>query len=257
MKRYNAHDSFPIDDDDEVELDTESPSNQDRPAYGAASRRPQPRRPGSGLSSPQRSRTSQSAGGSLMARFNQRAAANREAASIEPVRIEFGSRLIALGIDFFAGYLISFIIMPIPFVGRLFDYSLVIIVFLLVRDFLFEGRGIGKNLMGLRVVDMATGGAPSFRQALDRNLIYLGPLFALRLLALILQALPINQIINYNITNAIGQVINLIIGLYVLVILPIEIYRIYQREDSMRLGDEWAGTCLVKAGMDFSNPMSR
>ena len=252
MKRYNAHDSFPIDDDDEVDLDTETDSSQSRPSYGAASRRPAPRRPGSGSSSKISAPKS-----SLMARFNERAAANRETASIEPERIEFGSRLIALGIDFFAGYMISFIIMPIPFVGRLFDYSLVIIVFLLVRDYLFEGRGVGKNLMGLRVVDMATGGAPSFRQALDRNLIYLGPLFALRLLALTLQALPINQIVNYNITNAIGQIINLIIGLYVLVILPIEIYRIYQREDSMRLGDEWAGTCLIKAGMDFSNPMSR
>ena len=78
-----------------------------------------------------------------------------------------------------------------------------------------------------------------------RNLVYLGPLLLLEALHLLLKILP-------------GQEVNLLLGplyalatLYVLVILPLECYRSYRREDSMRLGDEIAGTCLLDSETSF------
>jgi len=48
-------------------------------------------------------------------------------------------------------------------------------LFMLARDFPFEGRGFGKNLLGLRTVDARTGAKPSFYQSIIRNSVLLGP----------------------------------------------------------------------------------
>lgn len=194
---------------------------------------------------------------SFLDKLKAHAQAVRAEATIEPEKIEPGKRLIALGIDFFVGFLISFIFMLIPVVNGYLNTTTVPLLFLAFRDYLFEGRGLGKNLMGLRVCDMKTGEGPSLVQTLKRNLIYLGPMLVLQLLGIILNLIPLNRFVNFDLNNILGQTFNLVASVYLLVILPIEIYRTFQREDSMRLGDELAGTCLVEAEMDFSNPMSK
>jgi uncharacterized RDD family membrane protein YckC len=166
---------------------------------------------------------------------------------VEPEHIEPGRRLMAIGIDFGACFLISMVTMMIPLVNRFLDQNIVMLCLMCVRDYFYSGRGLGKNIMGLKVVDIFTGQAPSLRAAIVRNLIYIGPLLFLWALHLILGIIPFPQL-----NGLIGQVGNFLATLYVLVILPVECYRSYQREDSMRLGDEVAGTCILESETDFT-----
>jgi hypothetical protein len=53
-----------------------------------------------------------------------------------------------------------------------------------------------------------------------------------------------------NVVAAIGMV-------YLAVVLPVECYRAYSRDDSLRIGDQFAGTALIDAATDFSNPLSK
>ena len=202
-----------------------------------SSRRPKLRQTSSGSGLP-----------GLLANFNNWLAGRRQNAVVEPQHIEFSKRLIALGIDFGAGFVVSMFVLLIPLVNMFLSQTLVIVLFLFGRDMLFAGRGIGKNFMGLKVVDIYSGNAPSPKQIIVRNATYLGPIILMQLISQILQLIPAPQV-----TTVIAQVCTLLFTLYELVILSVEIYRSYQREDSMRLGDELAGTCLAEADMNFSN----
>ena len=181
----------------------------------------------------------------------------RQDARVEPIKIEAGRRTIALGIDFAAAYLLFIVISVIPFFNRFFTMPVVLPLFMCMRDFLYGGRGIGKNFMGFAVVDMRTGGPPNLIQVLTRNLVYLGPLIALQAFDSIFnfippsigsgtQAFQLRQIL-----EPFKEVFHLILSLYVLVIVPIETYRTYARDDSMRLGDALAGTCLLDSDTNF------
>ena len=173
--------------------------------------------------------------------------ARADEAVVEPEKIEIGTRLMAFGIDFGAAFFVSMLVMMIPFVNKVLTQNLVLLSLMCIRDYFYGGRGLGKNIMGLRVVDIFTGQTPSFRAAFTRNFFYLGPLLILEVLQFVLRLVPVPQL-----TFFIGQVATGLAGLYVLVILPVEGYRSVQREDSMRLGDEIAGTCIIEAESDFS-----
>jgi len=209
---------------------------------GRPNRRPN-REPGDG------GRSSADSSG-LNAKLNQYQAwvnERRAIAVVEPEHIEPGRRLMAVGIDFGVAFIISMVVMMIPLVNRVLTQNLVLLILMCVRDYFYSGRGLGKNLMGLKVVDIFTGQPPGLKQAVLRNLVYLGPLLFLEALQRILGIFPVPHV-----TLVIGQVGNVLAGLYVLVILPLECYRSYQREDSMRLGDEIAGTCLLESETDFT-----
>jgi hypothetical protein len=179
--------------------------------------------------------------------FKNWLAQRRSMAVLEPEHIEPGRRLMAIGIDFGAAYLVSIMVMMIPFVNRVLDINLIMLILICARDYIFGGRGLGKNIMGFKVVDIFTGQAPGIKQVLIRNLVWLGPLLFLQALQRLLHIIPVPLL-----TYFIGQIANILATLYVLVILPLECYRSYQREDSMRLGDEIAGTCLLESETDFS-----
>lgn len=183
-----------------------------------------------------------------MGKLNERMETLRETAVVEPIKIEPGRRLMALGIDFGAAFLLSMVLVTIPLLGRFITQQLVILAVMLGRDYLFEGRGIGKNLMGLKVVDMASGERPGIKQVLIRNGIYLGPLLLIQIVDYIVMFVPLPEI-----TSFAKQAVNLLASLYVLVIVPVEAYRSYQSKDSMRLGDALAGTCLLETDMNFNN----
>ncbi|CAN5216549.1 hypothetical protein BH11CYA1_BH11CYA1_17950 [soil metagenome] len=198
--------------------------------------------------------------------FNQSLEEKRVDAVFEPERIEPTRRLTALGIDFGVGFLGSMFIMLLPVINMFMTSQMIIIIYLMVRDYFFEGRGIGKNLMGIQVVDIYSGNSPSVRQVLERNGIYLAPLLICQVLALLVNLLlpllthllPVPAIGPLTATvSAIGNLVVAISALYLFVILPIESYRSYDREDSMRLGDEIAGTCLANTDMSFSNFLSK
>ena len=114
----------------------------------------------------------------------------------------------------------------------------------MLRDYFFSGRGIGKNLMGLQVVGSETGIPVNIRQSLLRNL----PLtFPLLLLALT-NAVPSSLLI-----EPIRNVLNIIENILAIIILPLESYRAYSREDGLRLGDELAKTEIVESQTNFDH----
>jgi len=184
------------------------------------------------------------------------------------VRIEPGKRAGALLIDFVCAYFIGVILsVPmtfIPFLSQFFNTTLAMPLVLLFRDCLFGGRGFGKNLMGLQVVDARTGRPCTVSQSFKRNIILCAPYIVLLLVQIILQVLQLvnlpvpwwqtaHKILHDTVTGLI-QIVGMI---YVAVVLPMECYRAWKRPDSLRKGDEFAGTMVVEAGMDFSNPLPR
>lgn len=173
-------------------------------------------------------------------------------ADITSERVEFKKRVVALIIDFLVCYLLAMGVMLIPYVNSFVSLELVMSCFLLVRDYAFEGRGIGKNLMGLQVVDDASGDPCSLKQSLIRNIVLIAPYALTQIITAVLRLVPyptVNQIIT-NINWG-------ICGLYVLVVFPMEVYRSYSRSDGLRFGDELAGTAVVESAMDFSKPLPR
>jgi uncharacterized RDD family membrane protein YckC len=94
------------------------------------------------------------------------------------------------------------------------------VVYMLIGDGLFDGRSLGKKIMGLRVVSSSTGAAGSFRDSMIRN----APFAA----ALLLYLIPF-----------IGWIFSagLIIFEFLLIIGNLE---------GMRIGDDLAGTQVVE-----------
>jgi hypothetical protein len=169
-----------------------------------------------------------------------------------PQRVEFKKRLVALIFDFLACYICSMGVMLIPYLNAYLHINLLICLFLLVRDFLFEGRGIGKNLMGLQVIDFETGSPPSLRQSALRNLVLIAPYALAQIVTLVLRFIPFA---GFN--AVVSNVVNVVGAIYVMAILPLEVYRAYSRSDGRRLGDQIAKTEVVESSMDFSKPLPR
>lgn len=161
-------------------------------------------------------------------------------------------RIIALIIDSLACYMAGMILCIMPFIVHFITLTTTWILFLLVKDFLFAGRGIGKNLMGIQVVDAKTGNPCSLRQSVLRNIIILAPFAALQVISVILTFIP-----NFVVIETVKGLFNVVGMVYMAVVLPVECYRAYTREDSRRLGDVFAGTCIIESHMDFSNPFAK
>jgi hypothetical protein len=172
--------------------------------------------------------------------------------AITPVRVDTGKRLVALIIDVAAAVLIAEIVSLLPVVNNFFVQDITIALVLLCRDYFFGGRGVGKNLMGLQVVDVMTGEPLSFIQTLKRNLVILGPILILFILKLVLHIIPVPVV-----TDAVWQILTVAGEIYVLFVLPYEAYRVYTRADGTRFGDQLAGTAVIEAPMDFSTPLPR
>lgn len=172
--------------------------------------------------------------------------------TVQPVRIELGKRLVALIIDFFACYLFGAAVAFIPFVNTFLPLQAVMVLVFLCRDFLFEGRGIGKNLMGLQVVDLRTGAPCSLIQSVKRNIVLFAPYVVWTLVSSVLRVVPVPWL-----SETVGNVINLAGMVYCALVIPVEGYRVYNREDGLRIGDDIAGTGLIEAPMDFSRPLPR
>lgn len=93
--------------------------------------------------------------------------------------------------------------------------------YLLISDGLFNGRSIGKRLMGLNVVSVTTGSPCSMKESILRN----APLGA----GLLLYKLPF-----------IGWI-------FIVLVSVIEFLMIVGSKDKMRLGDELAKTVVIEA----------
>lgn len=167
-------------------------------------------------------------------------------------QIDTGRRVVALVIDVAAAYILGLLLSLIPFISQFLPAQAVMIVFLLVRDSLFDGRGVGKNLMGLRVIDAASGRSPTILQSVQRNIIFFAPYVVLYMMGIVLRFVPIPWL-----NQGILDLVNLVGMVYVAIVIPIEGWRVWHSEDGQRIGDEIAGTKLVESNMDFSNAMPR
>src|ERR1700733_4234128 len=121
----------------------------------------------------------------------QEAQPGDDASAVPITRVEIGRRAVALIIDLLACYMASVGIMLIPFIGGFINITLILTLFFLVRDFFFEGRGIGKNFMGLQVVDRASGLPPTLLQSAQRNIVLIAPCLVSQVIALALRLVPI------------------------------------------------------------------
>lgn len=167
-------------------------------------------------------------------------------------RVEIGRRAVALIIDLLACYMASVALMLIPFFSGFINITLVLSLLFLARDFFFEGRGIGKNMMGLQVIDTASGRPPTILQSVQRNIVLIAPCLVSQVIALGLRLVPIPFVDHF-----VKEIVNIVGMIYVVIVLPLEAYRCYNRADGMRIGDEIAGTEIIESNMDFSKPLPR
>jgi len=180
-----------------------------------------------------------------------------EETKVKPVRVDFGKRLVAGVIDMAVAYGISLVVNVIPFAAVFVTSNLVMVLVLLVRDYFFEGRGVGKNAMGLQVVDVKSGLPCGFIQAAKRNIVLFGPLIILFGVGLIMQLVNLLLHLPEAVNTAVFEVINIVGMVYTIAVIPYEAYRVYSRADGRRFGDQFAGTAVIDAPMDFSKPVAR
>lgn len=172
---------------------------------------------------------------------------------IDPVK-----RAVAFMIDIIIFFILSLIISAIvsllskliPPLGMVITQQGLVVAFLLMKDYLYQGRGIGKNLMGLQVVDVYTGLPPTILQSTKRNIGFYVPLILMWATQLVLRFLPLPGGIDSFLLNA----LNLISFIYVLAVVPAECWLAYNSQDSRRFGDRFAGTGVVEGEMNFTRP---
>lgn len=122
--------------------------------------------------------------------------------------------------------------------------------FMLVRDFPFEGRGFGKNLLGLRTVDATTGEKPSFWQSIIRNSVLLGPFLLYQLV------LGLHKTVWAGQTTDLLMLVKGICLLAGSLLLLLEGLSLHRRR-GLRIADKLAGTKVVSTDKPcFQNPVS-
>jgi uncharacterized RDD family membrane protein YckC len=173
---------------------------------------------------------------------------------IEPVRIDFGKRMVAGIIDLLCAWGCGVIVGIIPFVNQVLAAELTMVVFLLIRDWLYGGRAVGKNLMGLQVVDVESGYPCSLMQSVKRNIVMFGPPLVLYIIITVLNILRIFKLPGLQAVSTVMSVLQQLGFIYLIIVIPYEAYRAYNRPDGRRFGDQFAGTSIVEAPMDFSSP---
>jgi uncharacterized RDD family membrane protein YckC len=126
----------------------------------------------------------------------------------------------------------------------------VTVVVFLTRDFFFEGRGVGKNLLGLQVLDAKNGNPASLKQSIVRNSVLMGHYLIYQFAVLIAFLLPLPGSETF---IPCVKYAALTVGTILLVV---EGYLMHKGR-GLRIADRLAGTIVVKANPQFRNPFSR
>lgn len=115
------------------------------------------------------------------------------------------------------------------------------LVYVLGRDVFGDGRSLGKKIQEIRVVVAATGQPVTFMESAKRNAIFaLGS--ALSVLSSTFQLLPC-------LGDAVACLLiplMLLSGLIGVVALGVELYKILTDPEGVRLGDQFAGTRVIR-----------
>ncbi len=160
-------------------------------------------------------------------------------------RIPANERLVAFGVDLIVCYLFGVLTTLIPFLNHLLQFPTAVMLAFLMRDYFFDGRGIGKNLFGLQVVDAASQKPAKLSQVVGRNIILVVPFLLTGSVNLLLPAHVIPLLVS--------NILYFVSMLYLIIVLPLESYRTYERADSLRKGDELAHTMVIESSTDFSH----
>lgn len=158
-------------------------------------------------------------------------------------------RLLAMAIDIgiliVLGVIAAIIHLIFSFVGRGIGSAIgglisgvLIAAFMAARDIIFKGNSIGKHVMKLKVVDASTNGPITLIQSIKRNIFFVIPP-ALSAIFSLFSIIPFVGIIT--------GIIDLLIGLAALVFFVIEVIKIVSTPDGIRIGDNLAGTKVIRA----------
>ncbi len=151
-------------------------------------------------------------------------------------------RLVALIIDLTVCFLASLVITVIPIVNHYISWAVVFLILFLIKDALFDGRGIGKNILGIKLIDSENTTVISYKQSIIRNLVLVLPLLVynlvLPIIALFVKSASVLDLIN-NIIIWVG-------ALYFAIILLSEGYKVFILNDTLRLGDQMAKTNIIE-----------
>ena len=144
---------------------------------------------------------------------------------VELVKADPVKRIIAFVIDALASMIVGFI----PFIGGIIGA-----LYMLLRDALpieaLEYQSIGKKLLKLSVVKTEAPTKVDYAISAKRNWMFaLGPLMFFFLFIPIL-----------------GWIIDILLGIAVIILVIIEIVKIFTDEKGLRLGDKMAGTMVIE-----------
>lgn len=101
--------------------------------------------------------------------------------------------------------------------------SLAALTYSLIADGFFDGRSLGKKMIGLRVVNLRTGMPCNFKDSILRNI-------------------PIAAVVMFALIPILGWILLFTAGL---VIMLFESYLIYSDEGGIRIGDIFADTQVI------------
>lgn len=139
-----------------------------------------------------------------------------EAEEKEFPRANLLNRFLAKFIDFLViGALATIVKAPIG--------SLAALTYSLIADGFFDGRSLGKKMIGLRVVNLRTGMPCNFKDSILRNI-------------------PIAAVVMFALIPILGWILLFTAGL---VIMLFESYLIYSDEGGIRIGDIFADTQVI------------
>jgi uncharacterized RDD family membrane protein YckC len=103
--------------------------------------------------------------------------------------------------------------------------SLAALTYSLIADGFFDGRSLGKKVIGLRVVNLKTGLPCSFKDSILRNI-------------------PIGIVVLFALIPLLGWILLFTAGL---VIILFESYLVYSDDGGIRVGDIFADTQVIDA----------
>lgn len=116
--------------------------------------------------------------------------------------------------------------------------QLITLFIFLFRDSFFGGKGFGKQLLDLDVMDTATGLPPTPLQSATRNLVLLAPYFAYQVTDIVLK----NG--QFTCTDGLLNCIKCVGFGYLSIIVPLECFLMHKT--GWRLADKLAGTTVKK-----------
>lgn len=125
------------------------------------------------------------------------------------------------------------------------------IVYLLTKDGLFNGASIGKRLVNLRVIATDTGRPASYGHSLRRNLIFMIPVVAL----VFTMFASLATALGGGLSGAGVSLLTLLAAAPLTILLwvainIIEMVLVLTDPRGQRLGDRWARTQVVLAGVE-------